>query len=420
VLGAPTPRHVPAWLARLFVGGWGVAYMTGLAGAANLRVRHQLDWKPTYTNWRAGLSADLAVRAPDGNWNAPPTLNDVDCQPRWQDRGRKMRTITLEEHYATPAFMDGPGRQIREEAEAARAHPQVAAGLARLIAQLCDIGEGRITNMDAAGLDVQVLSLTFPGVEQLDPVEAVALARDTNDTLAEAVRRHPDRLAGFAAIPTPAPEAAAAELKRAVAEHGFKGALINGHSRGRYLDDEFFWPILACAEALQVPLYLHPTPPPQSTIKDLYTGNYPSQVAGVLATAAWGWHIDTAIHVLRLILSGALDRYPGLQLVIGHLGETLPFMLPRLERALPTELTRLDRPVSAYLRENVHYSFSGFNWTPAFLDLLLQVGADRILFSTDHPYASMTEARAFLDQLPVSAADKERIAHGNAERLLGL
>jgi uncharacterized protein len=331
-----------------------------------------------------------------------------------------MRAIALEEHYATPAFMDGPGRQIKEEAAAAHAHPQVAAGLARLIDQLCDIGEGRIANMDTAGLDLQVLSLTYPGVEQLDPAEAVTLARDTNDRLAQAVRRHPDRLAGFAALPTADPDAAADELKRAVTEHGFKGALINGHSRGRYLDDEFFWPILARAEALQVPLYLHPTPPPPSTIKDLYAGNYPSQVAGVLATAAWGWHIDTAIHVLRLILSGALDRYPGLQLVIGHLGETLPFMLPRLERALPTELTRLDRPVSAYLRENVHYSFSGFNWTPAFLDLLLQVGADQIMFSTDHPYASMTEARAFLDQLPVSPADKERIAHGNAERLLGL
>jgi predicted TIM-barrel fold metal-dependent hydrolase len=152
-----------------------------------------------------------------------------------------MRTITLEEHYATPAFMDGPGRQIREEAEAARAHPQVAAGLARLITQLCDIGEGRIANMDAAGLDVQVLSLTAPGLEQLDPVEAVALARDTNDTLAQAVRRHPDRLGGFAALPTADPVAAADELKRAVGEHGFKGALINGHSRGRYLDDEFFW-----------------------------------------------------------------------------------------------------------------------------------------------------------------------------------
>jgi predicted TIM-barrel fold metal-dependent hydrolase len=165
-----------------------------------------------------------------------------------------MRTITLEEHYATPAFMDGPGRQIKKEAAAAHAHPQVAAGLARLIDQLCDIGEGRIANMDTAGIDLQVLSLTYPGVEQLDPVEAVALARDTNDTLAQAVRRHPDRLAGFAALPTADPDAAADELKRAVAEHGFKGALINGHSRGRYLDDQFFWPILACAEALQVPL----------------------------------------------------------------------------------------------------------------------------------------------------------------------
>jgi predicted TIM-barrel fold metal-dependent hydrolase len=331
-----------------------------------------------------------------------------------------MRTISLEEHYATPAFMDGPGRQIKEEAAAAHAHPQVAAGLARLIDQLCDIGEGRIANMDTAGLDVQVLSLTYPGVEQLDPAEAVSLARDTNDTLAQAVRRHPDRLAGFAALPTADPEAASDELQRAVGEHGFKGALINGHSRGRYLDDKFFWPILARAEALGVPLYLHPTPPPPSTITDLYAGNYGPQIAGVLATAAWGWHIDTAIHVLRLILSGAFDLYPDLQLVIGHMGETLPFMLPRLERAMPTQLTNLDRPVGAYLRENVHYTFSGFNWTPAFLDLLLQVGTDRIMFSTDYPYASMTEARSFLDQLPVSPADKERIAHGNAERLLGL
>jgi predicted TIM-barrel fold metal-dependent hydrolase len=296
----------------------------------------------------------------------------------------------------------------------------VAAGLGRLIDQLCDIGEGRIADLDAAGIDVQVLSLTAPGVEQLAPVDAVAFARATNDTLAQAVRRHPDRLAGFAALPTPDPDAAADELRRAVGEHGFKGALINGHSRGRYLDDKVFWPILACAEELQVPLYLHPTPPPPSTIKDLYEGNYGPEIAGVLATAAWGWHIDTALHVLRLILSGALDRYPDLQLVIGHLGETLPFMLPRLERALPTQLSNLDRPVGAYLRENVHYTFSGFNWTPAFLDLLLQVGADRIMFSTDHPYAPMTQARSFLDQLPVSAADKERIAHGNAERLLRL
>jgi hypothetical protein len=124
--------------------------------------------------------------------------------------------------------------------------------------------------------------------------------------------------------------------------------------------------------------------------------------------------------VLRLILGGVFDRYPGLQLVIGHLGEALPFMLPRLDRGLPPQLTKLDRPISAYLRENVHYTFSGLNYTATFLDLLLEVGVDRIMFSTDYPYSSMAEARAFLDQLPVSPADKERIAHGNAERLLRL
>jgi uncharacterized protein len=257
-------------------------------------------------------------------------------------------------------------------------------------------------------------------VEQLDAAEAVTLAREANDSLAEAVGRHLGRLAGFAALPTPAPQAAADELERTVREHGFKGAMINGHSRGRYLDDVFFWPILERAEELRVPLYLHPTPPPQAVIETSYIGNYAPAVAVGLSTAAWGWHIDTAIHVLRLILGGAFDRYPGLQLVIGHLGEGLPFMLPRIELALPAEVTKLERPVSSYLRENLHYTFGGFNWTPAFLDLLLQVGAERIMFSTDHPYASMTEARAFLDHLPVSSADKERIAHGNAERLLRL
>ena len=331
-----------------------------------------------------------------------------------------MRTITLEEHYAIPAFMDGPGRQLKEQAQAARAHPQVAAGFAQLLDQLGDLDERRIADMDAAGIDMQVLSLTAPGVEQLDATEAVVLAREANDRLADAVRRHPNRFAGFATVPTMAPDSAAAELERMVRDHGFKGAMINGHSRGRYLDDAFFWPILECAEALQVPLYLHPTPPPQTVIEASYVGNYAPEVTVGLATAAWGWHIDTANHVLRLILSGAFDQYPRLQLIIGHLGEGLPFMLPRLELALPKEVTKLERPIGAYLRENLHYTVSGFNYLPTFLDLLLQVGVDRIMFSADYPYASMVRARTFLDQLPVSPADKERIAHGNAERLLQL
>jgi uncharacterized protein len=323
-----------------------------------------------------------------------------------------MRTITLEEHYASPAFLDGPGRELRE-------HGRSFGGrLTGVLEHLCDIGDKRIAEMDAAGIDMQVLSLTSPGTEQLEASEAIVLAREANDVLAEAVRSHPGRFAGFAALPTAAPDTAADMLERAVRAYGFKGAVINGHIRGRYLDDKFFWPILERAETLDVPIYLHPTRPPQAVIDASYSGFAPI-VSYMLAGAGWGWHIETAIHIIRLILGGAFDRYPRLQVVIGHMGETLPFMLHRLD-VMPAAMTKLDRPISAYLGENLHYTFSGFNYIPTFLDLLLEVGPEQIMFSADYPFGSMAQARAFLDQLPVSAADKERIAHGNAERLLRL
>jgi predicted TIM-barrel fold metal-dependent hydrolase len=319
-----------------------------------------------------------------------------------------MRTVTLEEHYASPEFLAGPGR-----------HLTTGSGMAGVLAALCDVDDGRIAAMDAAGIDVQVLSLTSPGTEQLEAKEAVEMARQANDFLGAAVRRHPDRFAGFAALPTADPAAAADELARTVEEHGFRGALIHGHVRGRYLDDPFFAPILERAQALEVPIYLHPTPPPQPVIDASYKGFSPV-IESLLAGPAWGWHIETAMHVIRLILGGVFDRYPQLQVVIGHMGEGLPFMLPRLDLVLSTARTDLARTFAAYLRENVHYTFAGFNFTSTFLSLLLEVGAERILFSADHPYNSMAQARAFLDRLPVSTADKERIAHGNAERLLGL
>jgi predicted TIM-barrel fold metal-dependent hydrolase len=331
-----------------------------------------------------------------------------------------MRTITLEEHYASPTFMEGPGKQLKIQAQAARDHPEVAAGFAMLLDQLMDVDEDRIKEMDKAGIDMQVLSLTSPGVEQLEASAAVDLAQDANDFLSDAVKLHPDRFAGFATLPTAAPDTAADELERMVKENDFRGGVINGHINGRYLDDEFFWPILERAEALNVPLYLHPTPPPQPVIEASYTGNYSPQVTAGLASGGWGWHIETAIHILRIILSGVFDHYPNLQFIIGHMGETLPFMLPRIDRTLPREMTKLKRSIGAYLQENVNYTFSGFNYTQTFLDLLLEVGVDRIMFSADYPYSSMTQARAFLDQLPVSTMVKERIAHGNAERLLGL
>ena len=330
------------------------------------------------------------------------------------EHAKTMRTITVEEHYATPAFLDGPARSLKARAQG----PEIRMrGIPDL---LCDLDDGRIAKMDAAGIDVQVLSLTVPGTEQLGAAEAITSAREINDFLAQAVSRHPDRFAGFATLPTAAPDAAADELERAVRTYGFKGALINGHIQGRYLDDPFFWPILERAEALHVPLYLHPTQPPQPVVAASYTGNFAPVVANALANSSWGWHIETGVHVLRMVLSGAFDRYPDVQLIVGHLGEGLPFFMPRFELTLPQELTTLQRPIGAYFRENLHYSFGGFNFLPPFLNLLLEVGSSRILFSADYPFASMTQACAFLDQLPVSPADKEQIAHGNAERLLNL
>ena len=329
-----------------------------------------------------------------------------------------MRLIGLEEHFLTPAFLDGPGLSLKKQAQSPDA--RVASRYTKLIEQLCDVGRGRIAAMDAAGIDVQVLSLHAPGVEQLEPSVAVGMARDMNDWLADAMERYPDRFAGLAALPVMVPEAAVAELERMVRNHGFKGAVINGHTRGRYLDDRFFWPVLECADQLRVPLYLHPAPPPQAVIETYYTGNFAPEVTAQLASPAWGWHIETAVHVLRIILSGAFDRFPNLQLVIGHLGETLPFMLPRLDATLPREVTRLERSIGDYLRQNVSYTISGFNFVPTFLDLFLEVGADRVMFSADYPWGTMDGARSFLESLPISPSDRELIAHGNAERLLRL
>jgi predicted TIM-barrel fold metal-dependent hydrolase len=324
-----------------------------------------------------------------------------------------MRIITVEEHFVTPAFVAGPGQVSTERFRTSR--PDGAA----IGDKLADVGDKRIAEMDEAGIDMQVLSLNSPGVEQAEPDEAISCARDANDFLAEAIKRHPTRFAGFASLPIQTPEKAAEELDRCVRKLGFKGANINGHSRGRYLDDIYFAPILERADTLGVPIYLHPTVPPKAVVDALYGGFSPA-VSAVFASGGWGWHIETAVHVLRMVLGGVFDRHPKLQVVIGHMGEALPFMLPRLNKNLSPQLTKLARPVADYLRQNLHYTFGGFNFTPTFLNLLLEVGVERIMFSADYPYVSMADAHCFLQHIPVSEADRARIAHGNAEHLLGL
>ena len=328
-----------------------------------------------------------------------------------------MRTITLEEHFATPQLIEGPGRDMQQLLGVVGRYV-LGVDASKLINQLLDIGDSRIDEMNEAGIDVQILSLTR-GIENIqDEAEAVKFASSSNDVLAAAIKQHPTRFAGYAILPMLTPQKAADELERTVREHDFKGAMIHGHSRGRYLDDRFFWPVLERAQELGVPLYIHPAAPPESVIKASYAGNYSREVAGLLSISGWGWHIETAIHVLRVILGGAFDVYPNLQLVMGHLGESLPFMMPRLERMFPTEVTKLERTIGSYLRENIHYTFSGFNFTSQFQDLFTQVGVDRIMFSADYPYSSMKEALEFLEGLQISQNEKEQIAHGNAESML--
>ena len=325
-----------------------------------------------------------------------------------------MRTICLEEHFATPGFFDGPGRELKDQAEKYSSSRAV-----KLIEQLCDVGAWRIAEMDAAGIDMQLLSLTSPGTEQLEAADAVVLAGVSNDYLAESIKKNPARFGGFASLPTAAPDKAAQELERRVMGQKFAGAVVNGHNRGHYLDDKFYWPILECAEQLGAPIYLHPTRPPQPVIEASF-GGFAPLVSDIFSGPGWGWHIETAVHVIRLILGGVFDRFPDLQIVIGHLGEGLTGMFRRLDVMAPA-MTKLQRPVTAYLRENIHYTFSGFFFPPTFLALLLELGGvDRFMFSVDHPYQSMAAGRAFLEQLPVSAADRERIAHGNAEKLFKL
>jgi hypothetical protein len=185
----------------------------------------------------------------------------------------------------------------------------------------------------------------------------VELARDTNDALGEAIAKQPTRLSGFATLPIAAPDQAAKELERRFSDQAFAGAVINGHQRGRYLDDKFFWPVLEAAESLGAPIYLHPTNPPNPVIEASF-GGFAPLVTEMLAGPGFGWHIETAVHVLRMVLGGVFDRFPKLQIVIGHMGEGLPFFMQRVD-VMPVELTQLKRPVSAYLRDNLHYTFAG-------------------------------------------------------------
>jgi len=329
-----------------------------------------------------------------------------------------MRIVALEEHYTVPRIVAG----IDPAAVARRGFPGPDFTWAQSIRrnELADLGDARLADMDANGITVQVLSVAGPGADLVPGQAGIDLARAYNDALAEASARHPTHYRGFAHLPLLEPEAAARELHRTVTELGFHGVLVNGATDGRFLDDPRFEPVLAEAERLDLPIYLHPGIPAQP-VRDAYYDNLPGNFGFTLALSAFGWHYDTAIHVLRLVLSGALDRHPRLKLLIGHMGEALPFMLDRIDETTSAQAgTLLRRSVRQTILDQVWITTAGFFTLTPFMAALTSFGVDRILFSVDYPFASNARGRAFLDALPVSPADREKIAHGNADALLRL
>jgi predicted TIM-barrel fold metal-dependent hydrolase len=325
-----------------------------------------------------------------------------------------MRTIAIEEHFLADGF-----REVMKRNASSQGGSSNAASVAEQQAKLADLGVTRLKDMDAGGIDLQVISHTVSGVVPLPGSEGVRLARAANDQLAAAVAAHPDRFAGFATLPMTDPEAAADELERAVRSLGFKGAMINGTTSGRFLDDASFLPILERAVTLDVPIYVHPGVPP-AAVREAYYSGFDPAVNFSLATAGWGWHSEVGIHALRLILAGVFDRSPALQIIIGHMGEMIPFMLARINNVLTPVAKHLQRTVPEYFLQNFYITTSGFFTDPPLLLSLQTVGADRIIFSVDYPYSTNEQGRVFLESASISPADKEKISHLNAERLLKL
>lgn len=320
-----------------------------------------------------------------------------------------MRVVALEEHFLIPSLVD-------EHIDSASLNMDWLTPALR--GELSDLGEHRLRSMDASGITMQVISATMPGADLIDGEGGIRFAVSTNDRLAQAVETHPNRFAGFAHLPMREPEAAADELERAVRDLGFRGAMINGLTEDRFLDDPRFEPVLARAASLDVPIYLHPNVAPKAVFDAYYRG-LPGLSGALLSSGVFGWHSETAIHIFRLALSGTLERHPGLKFIVGHMGEMLPFMLARADDVLMGH-GGFDRPVSEIILDRVFITTSGVFSLPPFLSALMTFGVGRILFSVDYPFNNNIRGATLLDMLPLSPVDLAQVSHGNADRLLKL
>jgi 5-carboxyvanillate decarboxylase len=322
-----------------------------------------------------------------------------------------IKRITTEEAFTLPELIEETRRLVKGVAS-------MSSGAIEgpLVPLLCDIGAGRIATMDAAGIDMQLLSLTAPGVQLHDAETGLRLARLVNDRLKAAIDAYPTRFAGLAAIPPQDPSGAAKELDRAVTKLGLKGAIINSHTRGEYLDDPKFWPIFEAAEAFDVPIYLHPREPSPAMAPPMTLPGF---------TVGWGFAVETGTHALRLIANGVFDRFPKLRIVLGHLGEMLPFMLDRIDNRYNFESmlfpkNRLKRKPSDYFRDHFVVTTTGMNFEAPLKAAIAILGIDRVLFGIDYPYEDQKADVAKFEAMGFSEADKKKLYQTNSERVFKL
>jgi uncharacterized protein len=321
-----------------------------------------------------------------------------------------MKIIAIEEHFLTPEIRAAwASSEIGQDGTAALDRGEIEA-------KLDDMGEGRIALMDESGIDVQVLSVTTPSLHNLDPEESVTLARRTNDLVAATVAKHPSRFQGFATLPTAAPAEAAVELERCVTQLGFGGTMLCGRTRDKNLDHPDFLPILETAARLKAPVFIHPQIP-QRAVRDIYYSGFGEIIDTAFATFALGWHYEAGIQFVRLMLAGVFDRYPDLQIILGHWGEVILFFLERLNAL--ARVAPLPRSVPEYIQNHLYVTPSGM-WSQSYLQRTLElVPPERLLFSTDYPYQYRPGGgpRSFLKETSLTPEQKELFAHGNWERL---
>jgi predicted TIM-barrel fold metal-dependent hydrolase len=326
-----------------------------------------------------------------------------------------MRVVTLEEHITFPELVNKIPQEARNSHYLSKS-PMIQ----RMAQKLADVDGDRLQSMDENGITTQVLSVAGEGADLLDAEHGPAFAKEYNDTIAAKIASYPERFKAFAHLPMTNPEAAADELERTVKAYNFCGALINGLTNNEFLDDAKYAPIFERAEQLGVPIYLHPGLPPKAVF-DAYYSNLPKQAGAFLSIAGWGWHSETALHVLRLIVSGTLDKYPKLKLIIGHMGEMLPMMMVRSDKMFGIDQGGVNqRSIIQTLREQVYITTSGLFTQPPLQIAIDTFGIDKILFSVDYPFSGNELGKQFLSDIKLNADDIEKIAHGNADGLLKL